>query len=373
MVTDEQVRNLMKLIKKEKTLSIAAAKAGMDEKTARKYRKLQKLPSQYAVDHTWRTRNDPFKDDWPWVKQMLQTNPGLEAKTLFEALQRDYPGKYSDGQLRTLQRRIKIWRATKGPGKEVFFPQVYHPGVWSESDFTNMNDLGVTITGCRFDHLIYHFVLPYSNWETGTVCFSESYESLSVGLQNAFWHLSGVTKYHRTDQLSAAVNKVGHPQEFTQRYQGLERHYGFKGCKTQPSHPNENGDVEQRHFRLKRAVEQALMLRGSRDFANRAEYDIFLEKIFEHLDAGRQERLREELKRLRQLPSCRLEDCRKLQLKVGPSSTIHILHNTYSVHSRLIGQKVDVRIYAGHIEVWYAQRKVEQMPRLRGESKSLSE
>ena len=129
----------MKLIKKEKTLSIASAKAGMDEKTARKYWKLRKLPSQCAADHAWRTRKDPFKDDRPWVKQMLQTNPGLEAKTLFEALQQDYPGKYSGGQLRTLQRRIKIWRATEGPGKEVFFPQVYHPGVWSESDSTKIS------------------------------------------------------------------------------------------------------------------------------------------------------------------------------------------------------------------------------------------
>ena len=182
MVTDEQVRILMKLINQEKTLKIAAAKAGMSEKTARKYRQSGKLPSQVQAAHIWRTRQDPFEADWPWIKELLEYNHGLEAKTIFEVLQRRQPGKYQDGQLRTLQRRIKYWRATEGPSREVFFPQIYYPGEWAESDFTHMTSLGVTINGMPFDHMIYHFVLCYSNWETGTVCFSESFESLSVRL-----------------------------------------------------------------------------------------------------------------------------------------------------------------------------------------------
>src|SRR5210317_1342603 len=145
MVTDEQVRMLMTLINKEKTLAVAAAKSGMTEKTARKYRDRETLPSQLAQPHTWRTREDPFEDDWPWIQAQLEINTGLEAKTLFEALQRDYPGQYQDGQLRTLQRRVKIWRATQGPAQEVLFPQVHHPGMLCESDFTHMNDLGVII------------------------------------------------------------------------------------------------------------------------------------------------------------------------------------------------------------------------------------
>lgn len=199
MVTNNQVRMLMKLIQTEKTYAIAAAKAGMDEKTARKYRRIGKLPSEIKKERTWRTRKDPFEAVWDEIKSKLEINPGLEARTLFEDLQRRYPGRFFDGQLRTLQRRIKIWRATEGPGKEVYFPQKHQPGKLCQSDFTHMGALGVTINRQRFDHLLYHFVLTYSNWETGTICFSESFESLSEGLQNALWDLGGVPQVHQTD------------------------------------------------------------------------------------------------------------------------------------------------------------------------------
>ncbi len=141
--------------------------------------------------HTWRTRNDPFDGAWDWVQEQLALNPGLEAKTLFQDLQRQHPGRFPDGQLRTLQRRVKQWRAEHGPAKEVFFAQVHHPGRLGASDFTHCSELGVTLHGCPFPHLIDHFVLTYSNWETGTVCFSESLESLSEGLQNALEELGG--------------------------------------------------------------------------------------------------------------------------------------------------------------------------------------
>jgi transposase len=315
----------MKLVNQEKLLKTAAAKAGMSEKTARKYRKSGKLPSQCKVVHDWRTRPDPLDpEDWRWVEEVLENNDGIEAKTLFEVLQREHPGKYQDGQLRTFQRRVKLWRALKGPGNEVFFPQVYKPGEWGESDFTRMKPLGITINGIPFDHMLYHFVLCYCNWETGTVCFSESYESLSAGLQNALWELGGVPKYHRTDNLTSAVNKVGNPEVFTDNYRGLAGHYRFESQKIQPGCPNENGDIEKRHDRLKKTVDQALMLRGSRDFANREEYKQFLRKLFDQLNSGR--------------------------------------------HSRLIGEQVKARIYADHIEVWYAQRKVGRLPRLRGKN-----
>jgi hypothetical protein len=179
MVTDQQVRRLFKLIQSEKNFGIAAMKAGMDEKTARKYRENGKLPSELKQEHTWRTRRDPFEGVWNGIKGMLTTNPGLEAKTVFEDLQRRCPGRFADGQLRTLQRKIKRWRATEGPPKEIFFAQIHKPGELCQSDFTHMKKLGITIDGAPFDHLIYHFVLTYSNWETGTVCFSESFESLS--------------------------------------------------------------------------------------------------------------------------------------------------------------------------------------------------
>jgi hypothetical protein len=367
MVTDQQVRRLFKLVQTQDSFGIAAAKAGMDEKTARKYTKLGMLPSELKKPHSWRTRKDPFEQVWDHIQARLELIPGLEAKTLFEDLQRRYPGRFADGQLRTLQRRIKAWRAVEGPAKQVIFPQLHHPGQLCASDFTCMNALGITINGNRFDHLIYHFVLTYSNWETGSVCFSESFESLSQGLQNALWQLGGVPQMHRTDCLSTAVHKTGHPEKFTRRYQDLLDYYQIAGCKTNPASPHENGDIEQRHYRFKKAVEQALLLRGSRDFADRKQYDLFLTKLFKQLNAGREDRFMKEQQLLRRLPQRRIETCKKTTTRVGPSSTININHNTYSVDSRLVGEKIQVHLHMDHLEIWYGQRKVDAMPRLRGE------
>ena len=220
MVTDQQVRRLMALIPREPTLCLAAAKAGMDEETARKYRRSGQLPSEVQAPHTWRTRPDPFAEVWGEVVLLLEVNPGLQAKTVFEHLQRQYPGRFSDGQLRTLQRRVKVWRATAGPPREVFFPQVHYPSDRCQSDFTCLNDLCVTLGGLPFDHLVYHFVLTYSNWETASICFSESFESLSGGLQQALWELGGVPRTHQTDRLSAAVQDVGAPGDLHRTLSG---------------------------------------------------------------------------------------------------------------------------------------------------------
>jgi len=369
MVTDQQVRRLFMLIKKEKSKATSAAKAGMDPKTALKYRKSGQLPSQTKQPHVWQTRPDPFKKDWEEIQSMFTVSPGLEAKTIFAYLQRENPGKYQDGQLRTLQRRIKRWRATEGPPKEVYFPQVHTPGELSASDFTHMNCLKVTILGEAFNHLVYHFVLTYSNWETLSICFSESFESLSAGIQNALWELGGVPKRHRTDRMSSAVNKDCHPDKFTRRYQALLRHYGMDPERINARAANENGDVEQSHHRLKRAVEQALLLRGNRDFKSQEDYTSFLRKILKQQNAGRQVRLEEELSVLGRLPARRTNDYELLTMRVTPSSVIHVLNNTYSIHSRLIGERVQVRLYIDHLEVWYAQQMIEHLPRLRGRGK----
>ena len=163
MVTDNQVRRLMKLVQTEKTKVLASAKAGMDPKTARKYLRTGRLPSQVRQEHTWKTRQDPFEEVWDDVEHLLKEDARFEATTLFEWLQREYPGRFSDGQLRTMQRKIKRWRALEGPSKEVFFQQKHRPGELCASDFTHMNELEITIDGVRFNHMIYHFVLTYSN------------------------------------------------------------------------------------------------------------------------------------------------------------------------------------------------------------------
>lgn len=344
----------------------AALRTGMDEKTARKYGKAGLVPSQGRKAHAWRTRTDPFAEVWQEVERQLEGAPGLEAKTVFEELQRRDPGKYEEGQLRTLQRRIKGWRAVKGPSKEVFFEQRHAPGQLSASDFTHMSELEVRIGGSRFEHLVYHFVLTYSNWESVRVCFSESFESLSEGLQHALWGLGGVPVEHRTDCLTTAVQQSG---SFTQRYQALLAHYGLRGQKTQPGKAHENGDVEQSHHRYKKAVDQALLLRGSRDFASREEYEDFLQGLVEQRNRGRQVRLAEEIPHLRALPERRLEALKVVRVRVTRGSTIHVQHNLYSVPSRLIGEWVEVRVYAEYLEVWYGQQRMERLPRLRGESK----
>jgi hypothetical protein len=347
----------------------AAAKAGMDAKTARKYRRLGKLPSELPAAPRWRNRPDPFSEVWGEICALLEINAGLEAKTVFEFLQRRAPGEFEDGQLRTLQRRVKNWRATEGPAREVFFAQQHPPGRLGASDFTHMEELDVTIQGQSFPHLIYHFVLTYSNWEAGTICYSESFESLCEGLQNALWKLGKVPHRHRTDRLSTAVSNTSDPAEFTERYKGMMRYYGLEGEKTQAGHGNENGDVEQRHHRFKRAVAQELMLRGSRDFASMEAYQRFLDMLFERLNAGRKRRLAEEMSVMKLLPERRMESCKRERVKVDSGSLIYADRNAYSVPSRLIGEQVEARLYMDHVEVWYGQKKVEQMPRLRGRKK----
>ena len=369
MVTDRLFRRLRKLIQTETTLANAADKAGIDEKTARKYRDSDALPSQMTTPHTWRTREDPFQDVWPELLEMLRLNPGLQAKTLFLDLQRRSPGRYPDGQLRTLQRRIKRWRALDGPPKEVFFAQTHHPGRLGASDFTHMTALGVTIAGEPFDHLVYHFVLTYSNWETGTVCFSESWESLCDGLQNALWELGGVPRQHRTDRLSAAVKADPNPERFTQRYLALMAHYGLKAQAIAARQAHQNGDVEQSHHRFKEAVDQSLMLRGGRDFTSRGDYESFLRKVMAGRTANRRERFAEELAVLSPLPARRLEMGRRVKVRVDSGSTIHVGGNTYSVSSRLIGEWVEVHVGAEALEVWHGARRVDHLPRLRGRGK----
>ncbi len=144
---------------------------------------------------------------WEEVREQVATNGGLEAKTLLEALQRKYPGEFADGRIRTLQRRLKQWRTTDGPEREVFFAQQEHvAGRLGQSDFTRMNERSITIGAQSFPHLLYHFVLRYSNWEAVSLCYSESFESLSDGLQNALWELGAAPQEHRTDRMSLAVN-----------------------------------------------------------------------------------------------------------------------------------------------------------------------
>ena len=370
MITDQQAKFLRILVEEDKmSVKTAAAKAGMSPPSARKYLRSGELPSARDYRRTHRTRTDAFAQVWDEVVGYLQTNSGLEMKALFTHLQRKYPSQFTSGQLRTLQRRVKVWRAQEGPPKEVYFDQVYEPGDRAQSDFTCMNRLGVTIQGVFFPHILYHFVLTYSNWESGMICRSESFEALSAGLQKALSQLGGVPRLHQTDSMSCAVrNHRGDERgSFTQHYEALARHYGMEIRHTQPRSPHENGKIEQRHHRFKRALENQLTLRGSRDFASRKDYAAFLDTLFQQLNASRQARFKEEQAHLRALASRPLTFHRRTTVRVSNGSTIRVQKNRYSVPSRLIGVQVEVRVYGEWIEVWYAQKQMVRMPRLHGE------
>jgi len=367
MVTDGQVSELRRWLAKGKSLAAAARMVSMDKKTARSYRDDERLPSQRKMPRNYRTRVDPFVDVWADVEQLLQAEPRLKAKTLFDDLQRQHPGKFEDSTRRTFERRVANWRAIHGPDKTVFFPQDHHPGRFAASDFTVCNDLGVKIAGVTFKHTLFHCVLTYSNFESVSLCFSESFEALSDGIQNAFWKFGGVPIQHRTDSLSAAVRNHSDRTTLTARYSALMDHYGCTAQKTNARCANENGDVESQNGHLKDRIDQALLLRSSRDFASRDDYMTFVQGIIDHANAARSKRFAEERLTLGRLPDTRLDTDDVLQgIRVSKSCTINVRANTYSVPSRLIGLKVDVRISAETITVTRGGNLIQTMQRLVG-------
>jgi transposase len=329
----------------------AAAKAGMSERSARKYARSGRAPSQVKVPHTWRTRPDPFEGVWPEIDALLRQDGGLQAKTIWSELNERYPGRFSVGQVRTLQRRLLAWRVTAGPDREVFFPQTHTPGEQAQSDFTDMRRLQVMIAGQPFPHLLYHFVLTYSNWEAVSICPSESFESLSAGLQSALWRLGGVPIEHRTDNLSAATHELAESRgrDFTERYRELIDHYGLRASRNFPGNAHENADVESANGGLKDAIDQRLRLRGSRAFVSKEAYEGFLESCVQARNATRHARIEQERAHLRALP-------------VRPLPAKH----SYSVSSRLIGCQLRVRLHADIVELDYKGERVATMERLVG-------
>jgi transcriptional regulator with XRE-family HTH domain len=353
---------------KGRTQEQAATHAGMSVRTVREYERRAKLPSQLKQPRTYRSRPNPFADDWPWITQLLEDDPALQGQTVFGLLCDRHPGRYQAGQMRTLQRHIAAWRAQYGPNREVMFAQVHEPGEAAQSDFTYMNSLGVTLGGVPFPHMVYHLVLVYSNMEAVQICFSESFEALVEGFETCLWQLGGVPRQHRTDHLSAAI----HPLDADARTQAKERyrvlmvHYGLEATTNNLGVAHENGDVEQEHRQFKRAVDQALRARGSREFSDRAAYNRFLQNLVKKRNLTRHTRWLEEREALRPLPAAPLELCREVRVPVSRFSTIQVLFNTYSVPSRLIGTTLLIRVHSETLEVYRATARLLTMPRLLG-------
>jgi len=363
MKTDAEVKKLFEEFAKFGKIEQASRRANMSRNTGARYIRTGKLPSEMKQPRDWLTRGDLFKEDWTRAEEMLSNAPELEAKALFEFLMEQNPGQYVEGQLRTFQRRVRDWRATNGPDKEVFFPQEHRPGEAMQLDFTNANKLGVTLQGEPFPHLLGHLVLPYSNWEHASACKSESMLAIRQELQRGLKKLQHVPEYLQTDQTTAATHRpeMGQTKKeatsakrpFNAEYEELVKHFGIKPRTIGVGKCEQNGDVESLHRAMKSRLNQHLLLRGSRDFESREAYESWIEEILDRANANRQEKIHEELKQMRPLRVRLLPEYREETVPVLTWSTINVMRNIYSLPSRLIGEKVKVRVYEARVEVYY--------------------
>lgn len=357
---DTQIKELRKNVM-TMTQTKAAIKTGIDRKTARTYLRSGKLPSELKKPHIWQTRKDPFTKDWAWIKEKIIDELGLEAKTLMEHLVQKEPGRYQMNQLRTLQRRFQYERAKAGPDKKVIFLQTYPPGQQAQVDFTSMAELKVSINGEHFKHLLFHFKLSCSKWEWGNICYGESFESLAKGIDNALFQLGGCPTEIRSDNLTAAWTSSKGERKPTENYQRLADHYGFKITHNNPGESHENGSIEKAHDIFKRAVKQALIMRGSSDFANLEDYQTFLIELFNKRNHNR---LSLEAAFLKPVPSDKWTAPKTRLVRVRTTSCVEIEKVQYSVPSRLISLQLHAYVYQDKIELFYKNAFIQSMQKL---------
>ena len=161
------------------------------------------MPSE-KKQSSWRTRPDAFSPS-VWAEEivpLLRRDAREEVagdRLLLEWLDERHPGRFNASHLRTLQRRIRDWRALNGPEREVYFEQKHPPGREAQMDFTHCDSPEVTIGGEPFEHMLFEFILSHSGWRYAQVCFSETFAALVSGLQGALWELgaapeSGLTR-----------------------------------------------------------------------------------------------------------------------------------------------------------------------------------
>ncbi len=369
MITEQQYQRLMKEYQSSGVAGHAAMKAGMDRKTARRYLCAELSPQELRKPHTWRTREDPLASIWPEAERWLVESPEVEAKALFEHLLATYPDQVDGRALRTFQRRAVEWRHRHGPPKEVFFAQKHEPGECIQTDWTHATELGITIGGVPFPHLLVHSVLPYSNWEWALPCRSESTVSLKTGLQTSLWELAGVPLYSQTDRSSTATHQLKRGDErraFNSEYVALCAHLGLEPRTIAVASPNQNGDVEAAQGTLKRRLRNQLILRRSRDFDSVAQYTEFVAKVCRGANALRSGKVAEERTRLRPLPLTRFPQDQELSAKVSTYSTARVRDCAYSVPSRLIGAVVRVQLGDETVRFSYCGEVVASYPRRPG-------
>lgn len=373
--TDAQVGVIMQERSQGKTQQQAAVKANLkSRKTVAKYEASGVLPSEMQQPRTYRTRSDPFAEDWAMIDAKLTAAPTLEAKALFEWLCEENPGQYQEGQLRTFQRRVANWKALNVP-QIATLPQIRQPGEALQTDGTWLTELGVTIQGQPFQGMLIHSVLPYSNWEWGRLAQSESLMAVQLGLQSTLFKLSYVPQYHQTDNSSAATRRLGvyevaeagQERGFTAGYLHLVAHFGLEPRAIHVGNPNENGDIESANGSLKRALEQHLLLRGHRDFDSVDAYEQFLFTVMGKRNRLRQERLNEEIAVMVPLNVSKLATRKQVKVRVNRASLIRVDKKSYSVPTGLIGKRVKVYVDEWTLEVYLGTQHIETLPRLIGQ------
>ena len=365
-ITDLQMTKY-KQLRGECSQEAAAAKTGISVSSARRLESRTMLPSQRPPRH-WRTRANPLEGVWASeVVPMLEGAPALMAVTVLEELQRRHPERFEDSLLRTLQRRVRQWRAEHGGERELFFAQEHPPGRLGLSDFTVADELGVRIGGVALAHRLYQFAFAHSGWRHACVVLGgESFQALTAGLQDALWMAGGTPEEHRTDSLSAAFNNLAEQEELTQRYAELCEHYGIRASRNNRGESHENGAIESRQGSLKRALDQALLLRGTREFDDVATYSRFVAEIVGRLNARCARAWEVERASLRPLPQRRTRDFEELDARVSKYGLFRAKSGLYSVPSRLVGHRLKVRLYGERVEAWLGGVKVFECERLYG-------
>lgn len=365
-ITDLQMTKYKDLRRKH-TQETAAAKTGISLSSARRVEASELLPSQ-RPPRSWRTRADPLREVWgAEVVPMLEGAPTLMGITVLEELQRRHPEGFDESVLRTLQRRIRQWRAQNGSEREIFFAQEHPPGRLGLSDFTVADELGVIVAGLALPHRLYQFALAHSGWRHASLVLGgESFQALSAGLQDALWMAGGVPEEHRTDSLSAAFNNLAEREELTTRYQGLCLHYGVRASRNNPGESHENGAIESRQGSLKRALAQSLLLRGGAEFADLGAYEQFIAETVRRLNARCARAWEIERASLKPLPMRRTADFEEIDARVSKYGVFTAKGALYSVPSRLSGHRLKVRLYRSDLQAWLGGVKVFECERLRG-------
>jgi hypothetical protein len=362
--TDHQMRLYMKFRQTNKP-PVAAAKASFSTSTAYRSEKDPRLPSQKMMPRE-RRRPDPLADVFDAeVVPMLRAAPGLRAVAIFEEMARRH-SELGAGIRRTLERRIRSWRAIHGEEQEVIFRQVHEPGRTGLSDFTDMGDAAITIARAPLDHRLYHFRLAYSGFAHAHVVLGgESFVALAEGMQNALWGLGGAPREHRTDSLSAAFRNLDRQaqDDLTSQYDELCAHYGMTPTRNNVGIAHENGSIEGPHGHLKRAIEDALLMRASGDFDDLAAYRLFIDEIVGRHNARHAKRIDIERATLQKLPDRRTCDYEEVIVHVTSSGGFTLRKVFYTVPSRLIGHRLRVRLHDDRLDVFIGGTHLMTLPR----------